>query len=259
MRVRPEFRQSARTFGMGAVCGFVAGAMLVGVLVWKYGTSVGRAPVRPTTTAVDGSTAPGSADGLADVDAPVLVPLRNVPGTAVPPSEASAPPVNGAVSPAPAPERDTTVSPEAPAELTARRLEVPVEGIRRDQLVRTFEQQRSGSRLHEAIDILAPRNTPIKAVEDGTIARLFLSKAGGITLYQFDPSGTYCYYYAHLERYADALKEGDHLSRGQILGYVGTTGNAPKDTPHLHFAIFRLTAAKHWWEGTPIDPYDILR
>jgi peptidoglycan LD-endopeptidase LytH len=260
MRVRPEFKRSARTFGIGAVCGFVAGAMLVGVLVWKYGSSIGPSPKRTAATAVDGSAAPGSGDGLADVDAPVLVPLRNVPGAAVPESGATAPPAaNGAVSPAPGPERDAAAPSGAPAELTARRLDVPVEGVRRDQLVRTFEQQRSGSRVHEAIDILAPRNTPVKAVEDGTIARLFLSKAGGITLYQFDPSGTYAYYYAHLERYADGLKEGDHLSRGQVLGYVGTSGNAPPDTPHLHFAIFRLTEAKHWWEGTPIDPYDILR
>jgi murein DD-endopeptidase MepM/ murein hydrolase activator NlpD len=134
-----------------------------------------------------------------------------------------------------------------------------VQGIKRDQLTRSYSERRSGTREHEAIDILAPRNTPVKAVEDGTIARLFFSKAGGITIYQFDPSQNYCYYYAHLERYADGLHEGDKIRKGQVIGYVGTSGNAPKDTPHLHFAVFRLTAAKHWWEGAPIDPYDILR
>ena len=119
--------------------------------------------------------------------------------------------------------------------------------------------QPRGGRQHEAIDILAPRNTPVKAVEGGKIARLFFSKAGGITVYQFDPTEQYCYYYAHLERYADGLVEGQELRKGQVIGYVGTPGNAPKDTPHLHFAIFRLTEAKRWWEGTPIDPYDVLR
>ena len=116
-----------------------------------------------------------------------------------------------------------------------------------------------GGRRHEAIDILAPRGTPVKAVEDGRIARLFFSKAGGTTIYQFDPTERFCYYYAHLDRYADGLRENDQVRRGQVIGYVGTTGNAPKNTPHLHFAVFRLNAEKRWWEGTPIDPYDLLR
>jgi murein DD-endopeptidase MepM/ murein hydrolase activator NlpD len=262
MRVSAEFKRRARTFGMGAACGFIAGAMLVGVLVWKYGNSAGPIRPRSASIAVEGSTAAGqgSADGLADVDAPVLEGARPAPGaTAATSGTGGTPPPNGAISPAPAPDHDATLTPVPPAELTARHLDVPVEGVRRDQLVRTFEQKRSGTRLHEAIDILAPRNTPVKAVEDGTIARLFLSKAGGITIYQFDPTETYSYYYAHLERYADGLKEGDHVKKGQILGYVGTSGNAPKETPHLHFAVFRLTEARHWWEGTPIDPYDILK
>ena len=107
--------------------------------------------------------------------------------------------------------------------------------------------------------MLAPRNTPVLAVEDGKIARLFLSAAGGITIYQFDPTSTYCYYYAHLERYANGLEEGDTVKRGEVLGYVGTTGNAPRDTPHLHFAIFKLGEEKKWWQGTPIDPYSVLK
>jgi murein DD-endopeptidase MepM/ murein hydrolase activator NlpD len=143
--------------------------------------------------------------------------------------------------------------------LKRRGLAIPVEGVKAEQLVDSFSEQRSGTRVHDALDIRAPRNTPVKAVDDGTIARLFYSKAGGTTVYQFDPSEQFCYYYAHLERYAEGLHEGDRVRKGQVLGYVGTSGNAPKDTPHLHFAVFRLTAAKHWWEGTPIDPYPILR
>jgi murein DD-endopeptidase MepM/ murein hydrolase activator NlpD len=136
---------------------------------------------------------------------------------------------------------------------------VPVLGTRRDQLRGMFDELRGGSRKHEAIDILAPTGTPVVAVEDGTIAKLFLSDAGGITIYQFDPTDRYAYYYAHLDAYAPGLKDGDTVRRGQTIGFVGATGNAPKDTPHLHFAIFELTDAKRWWQGTPIDPYPILR
>lgn len=151
------------------------------------------------------------------------------------------------------------MSADAAAELRSRGLTLPVEGIKKDDLRDTFNEVRGGSRRHEAIDILAPRNTPVYAVEDGKIARLFLSEAGGITIYQFDPTKQFSYYYAHLDRYADGLKEGADVHRGQVLGYVGISGNAPKNTPHLHFAVYRLTADKRWWEGTPIDPYDILR
>lgn len=143
-------------------------------------------------------------------------------------------------------------------DLRNRRLHLPLRGATRASLRDSFYERRGATGLHEAIDILAPRNTPIVAVENGTIARLFVSKAGGITVYQFDPTVSYVYYYAHLERYADGLQEGDHVRRTQVLGYVGTSGNAPKDTPHLHFAIFRLTEKKQWWHGSPIDPYEVL-
>ena len=142
--------------------------------------------------------------------------------------------------------------------LRRRNLELPVQGIRREDLRDNFNETR-GSRRHEAIDILAPRHTPVMAVEDGKIARLFFSQAGGITIYQFDPSETYVYYYAHLQKYADGLKEGQEVKRGEVIGYVGTTGNAPRETPHLHFAIFQMTDEKKWWQGTPIDPYSVLR
>lgn len=144
-------------------------------------------------------------------------------------------------------------------ELRERGLMLPVQGIKREQLRDTFHEKRGASRRHEAIDILAPRHTPVFAVEDGEIAKLFVSVAGGITIYQFDPDEDYVYYYAHLERYAAGLEEGDDVKRGQIIGYVGTTGNAPRDTPHLHFAIFKMTDEKRWWQGTPIDPYSVLR
>jgi murein DD-endopeptidase MepM/ murein hydrolase activator NlpD len=148
---------------------------------------------------------------------------------------------------------------DIPEELADRNLAVPVEGVQRGALIDTFDDARDGNRRHEAIDILAPRDTPVLAVEDGTIAKLFTSKAGGLTIYQFDPTAQFVYYYAHLDRYAENISEGDKVRKGQVIGYVGTTGNAPKNTPHLHFAIFRMTEEKHWWQGTPIDPYRILR
>jgi murein DD-endopeptidase MepM/ murein hydrolase activator NlpD len=249
--VRDETRQRARTFGLGALCGFLAGAALVGVVVSKYGAPAGStAPTlhRPPAVRAD--------DGMADVDEPVLVAGARTPQAAPEPAPPRATPSPNADPAAPAP--GPASSSEAD-ELKRRGLAIPVEGVKSEQLVESFSDERSGTRVHEALDILAPRNTPVKAVEDGTIARLFFSKAGGITIYQFDPTEQFCYYYAHLERYADGLQEGDHVTKGQLLGYVGTSGNAPKNTPHLHFAVFRLTAAKHWWEGTPIDPYTVLR
>jgi len=148
---------------------------------------------------------------------------------------------------------------EPKSDLRARDLRMPVEGIKKADLVHSFGDRRGGDRLHEAIDIPAPRNTPVYAVEDGSIAKLFYSKAGGITVYQFDPGESYAYYYAHLERYAAGLKDGDRVKRGDVIGYVGTSGNAPPGTPHLHFAIFKLTDQKRWWQGTAIDPFDVLR
>jgi murein DD-endopeptidase MepM/ murein hydrolase activator NlpD len=171
--------------------------------------------------------------------------------------------------PAPADDRPAATSGSDPriAPVPARN---PIEELRRRQLMLPIAEanidamegdfvERRGQRVHEAVDILAPRNTPIRAVEAGTIARLFLSKLGGTTIYQFDQSKRFCYYYAHLERYAGNLQEGQSVAAGEVIGYVGTSGNAPPNTPHLHFAIFELTSDRRWWEGKPIDPYLIFR
>jgi peptidoglycan LD-endopeptidase LytH len=143
--------------------------------------------------------------------------------------------------------------------LLARRLAIPVAGVDSSSLRSTFTQARGGGRVHEAMDILAPRGTPVVAVGDGRIAKLFTSAAGGLTIYQFDPEEQFCYYYAHLDGYAPNLTEGQTVTRGQILGSVGTTGNAPPGTPHLHFAIFKLGADKKWWDGVPLDPFEVFR
>jgi peptidoglycan LD-endopeptidase LytH len=173
--------------------------------------------------------------------------------------EETPPPVTAPDPEPPRTEDVPTMAANPIADLRQRDLMLPVLGIKKEDLRSNFDEPRGGSRRHEAIDILAPRNTPIFAVEDGKIARLFLSAGGGITIYQYDPSEKYVYYYAHLEKYAPDLKEGDRVKRGDVIGYVGTTGNAPRNTPHLHFAIFKMTDDKRWWQGTPIDPYSVLK
>lgn len=135
---------------------------------------------------------------------------------------------------------------------------IPVADIHASQLHDTFNEARGSARRHEAIDILAPRGTQVFAVADGKVAKLFDSKPGGLTIYQFDASEKFAYYYAHLDRYAPEVKEGIFLHRGDVIGYVGTTGNADPATPHLHFAIFELGPEKQWWKGTAINPYPLL-
>lgn len=138
-----------------------------------------------------------------------------------------------------------------------RPLIIPVAGVDRSAVHDTFNDARTGHR-HEAIDIMAPRGTPVIAADEGIVAKLFTSVAGGLTIYEFDPDARYCYYYAHLDRYAARLHEGQRLNRGEIIGYVGSTGNASADAPHLHFALIRLDPEKRWWKGTYVNPYPLL-
>jgi murein DD-endopeptidase MepM/ murein hydrolase activator NlpD len=149
---------------------------------------------------------------------------------------------------------------EAVEVLRDRHLKIPVEGADDDDLRDTFFDARSGGRAHEALDIMAPRHTQVLAADDGVIKKLYNSQGGGgITIYQFDPTGTFSYYYAHLDRYAANLREGQQVRRGDVIGYVGSTGNASATAPHLHFAIFRLGPERQWWKGEPVNPYPIFK
>jgi peptidoglycan LD-endopeptidase LytH len=103
---------------------------------------------------------------------------------------------------------------------------------------------------------MQPRGTPILAVTDGIVVKLYYSKAGGNTIYEFDNAKRFCFYYAHLDNYAAGLREGSHIDRGNVIGYVGSTGNA--STPHLHFAIYELDSTRAWWKGVPLDPFPVL-
>jgi len=169
----------------------------------------------------------------------------------------------GAARPGPAvevaplpPAPDVRLSP--PVMVDATHLAMPLPNVDPAKLTSTFNEAHSGH-PHEALDLMAPRGTPISAVAEGNVVKLFTSKAGGLTVYQFDNSRTLCFYYAHLDRYAPNLKEGMLLRTGDVLGYEGSTGNASPDAPHLHFAVFRLGPEKQWWKGTPIDPLPLLR
>lgn len=148
--------------------------------------------------------------------------------------------------------RATGLLPDVPV------LRVPVEGVKAADLRGSFDESRGGRR-HEAIDIAAARGTRVLAVADGTLIKLFTSVPGGLTVYQFDSTQRFAFYYAHLDRYADGVREGMPLRRGDVIGYVGSTGNARPEAPHLHFALFRLGPARQWWKGEAVDPRPAFR
>ncbi len=142
------------------------------------------------------------------------------------------------------------------AVLTEPGLIVPVAGITVSMLTDTWGASRAGGRTHEGIDISAPMGAPVRAAADGRIVKFFDSERGGVTIYQFDTSERFVYYYAHLSRRAAGLTEGDVVEQGDVIGYAGMSGNAP--VPHLHFEIQRLTPERHWWEADSMNPYPFL-
>lgn len=140
----------------------------------------------------------------------------------------------------------------------ASQLIVPVAGVQPGDLLDTFAEAR-GTRQHNALDIPAPRGTAVLSAADGRVLRLFTSEAGGLMIYAADPSRRFVLMYGHLDRYADGMADGTPVRRGDTIGYVGTTGNAPPNVPHLHFAIARTTNVEKWWTGMPVDPLPLLR
>lgn len=135
---------------------------------------------------------------------------------------------------------------------------IPVAGVRPDQLLDTFDDARSEGRVHDAIDIPAPAGTPVVAAADGQIAKLFQSEKGGTTIYQSSSDRKLIFYYAHLQQYAPGLTEGMSVKQGQVIAYVGDTGNAGAGNYHLHFSIAIVSDPKRYWEGTNINPYPLL-
>jgi peptidoglycan LD-endopeptidase LytH len=191
---------------------------------------------------------------------PVAAPRNAHAGAATQPSEPDAGAASGTRN-SPPPARPAQAVPALVAstvDAPGGQLAIPVAGVHATQLTDSFADLRGGSRPHEALDIAAPAGTPVLAVADGHVEKLFDSERGGLTLYQFEPSGRYAYYYAHLQRYAPGLREGQPLRRGQVIGYVGSSGNADPAAPHLHFAVFELEPAREWWRGRPVNPYRLL-
>ncbi|HNG32413.1 MAG TPA: M23 family metallopeptidase [Blastocatellia bacterium] len=161
-------------------------------------------------------------------------------------------------SPSPAPT-DVPPSPNDAAASLPYRLIIPVADVRPEQLRDTFTESRSEGRRHDAIDIIAPRGAAVLAAADGKIARLFNSEKGGITLYQLSPDQQFVFYYAHLNAYADGVKDGKPVKQGEVIAYVGDTGNAIPGNTHLHFAVWRISDPKKFWDGENINPFSLLR
>lgn len=151
------------------------------------------------------------------------------------------------------------VTPSDLVDLRAHSLMIPVAGTKADKLVDSFDDLRGGTRRHEALDILAPRGTPVLSADAGMVLKLYNSAAGGLTIYVADPTQRFIMLYAHLDRYRSGIAEGMTVRKGEVLGYVGSTGNASPAAPHLHFAIARSDNPKEWWKGTPLNPFLVWR
>jgi murein DD-endopeptidase MepM/ murein hydrolase activator NlpD len=233
----------------------------LGALVWSLSYRYWSQPVTPLRPPT------GDAERIQE-------PAPTIEATPTPAIEATPSPSSPAPASQPAPSQQPIASPttnnvspqaqgaagDAQTTLAWMHLLIPVQGIAAGQLQDTFSDSRSEGRVHDAIDILAPRGTPVLASADGRIVRLFQSVKGGTTIYQLASADEHLvFYYAHLERYADGLVEGHLARRGEVIGYVGDTGNAGPGNTHLHFQIYRVAEPKHFWTGENINPYPLLR
>ena len=246
----------------GLALGFAAGVLALGVFL--YSTGKLQLPGQPPAT-----PASGTFSKLGD---PAPLPTPAAPDTSMPsaPAQPLPPTPNPALAAAPPALQSmplNTKLDEKPAPLAAAPeanitggIGLPLAKLKREAIQDTFNDTRGGGGgKHEAADIMAPRGTPVMAVVEGNVVKLFNSKKGGITVYQYDNAQKYCYYYAHLDKYAEGLKEGMLLRKGDTLGYVGSTGDAQANNPHLHFAILELGPDKHWYEHTTaVNPYPLL-
>ncbi len=243
----------------GLVIGFAVGVLALTVFLVSTGRLNLSFPkaAQPTEAVTSATPAPVSSapltppapDTTMPAATPVPFPAPPNPALLAPPAETHSMPINGKLDSdarGPSTGDDINIAP-------------PLANLKKSSIQDTFNDTRGGGTRHEAADILAPRGTPVMAVVEGNVVKLFNSKKGGITVYQYDNRQVYCYYYAHLDRYAPGLKEGMLLRKGDVLGYVGSTGDAQADNPHLHFAILKLGPDKHWYEHTTaINPYPLL-
>ena len=202
-----------------------------------------------------------AAAACAPIQRRVAPPTVAVPVNAEPAPIVAASPVADVPAESPAPVLAGAPPPSSAADVASLRaltLLVPVRGVPPTRIEDSFDAPRDGGRRHDAVDILAPRGTPVLSASDGTVRRVGTNALGGNVVWVADPQEHYAFYYAHLDRFAAGLKVGESVRRGTVLGYVGTTGNAPPNVPHLHFQIVRITDAKSWWSGPPVNPAPYL-
>lgn len=246
MRARRTFSRLFAPTGV-AILGLIAVA--VGVAIKTGFIAIRRGSPGPDSTSVTVRTTAGEVE------------IPNTTRSAATPAPPTPAPLRDADSLlAPVQAGDTNAVRPTAAELTelSTALVVPVAGVQPKDLLDTFDEPR-GTRRHNALDIPAPRGTAVLSATDGRVRRLFSSAAGGLMVYASDPTNRFVLMYAHLDRYADGLTDTTTLRRGDTIGFVGTTGNAPPNVPHLHFAIARTRDVTRWWSGTPIDPRALLR
>ena len=237
-------------FVLGVICGVAAMLYLPGRLqMTRDAKQVAVDALHATSVGAPARTA----------SVPLAMPvasLASAPAQAAPVEAATVPVATVAVGSSASP-----VAVPAPADMAelppsaVSGLLIPVVGVKPSDLTDTFTQARGTGRVHDAIDIMAARGTPVVAANDGHVVKLFTSKPGGLTVYEFDPGNRVIYYYAHLDGYAPGLAEGQILHRGDPVGFVGSTGNASADAPHLHFEVEILGPEKQWWHATSINPY----
>ncbi len=218
----------------------VAAALFVPVIALVWALSAKHTPQLVMPIASPTPLRPASDETAAPVAS--ATPPQGAPASAFTPPPSA--------SPSPPPPSPISALPEGVAES----LLIPVAGVRAEDLQDTYNDARSEGRTHDAIDIIAPRGTPVLACADGAIVKLFNSIPGGITIYQLGADQKVVYYYAHLERYADNLAEGQVVRRGQVIGYVGDTGNATPGNYHLHFSITLVSDPKRYWDGANVNP-----
>jgi len=222
----------------------IAAVVIVGLAV-LVGTRARRSRLAPATSNTNRSEQLSGA--VSETPPPATTSsISSTPGAAESPSPAN----NQAAS------KDALLSGSFVGTLN---LIIPVVGVRPEQLSDTFTDARSEGRVHDAIDIPAAAGTPVVAATDGEIIKLFQSERGGTTIYQLSPDKKLVFYYAHLQRYADGVVEGKFVKQGEVIGYVGDTGNAGAGNFHLHFSISIVSDPRRYWEGTNINPYPLLR
>lgn len=232
------------------------GALLITLI---YSTKSDSGPI--VTIGQRTGSLPESTSARPDSATPELTPASpstigtntlTAPPLSLPPTGSEAqPPVGGSSFPA--------VGPREAEELLARRLVVPVAGRAPKDLVDSFNDMRGAARRHNALDIMAPRNTPVLSVAAGKILKLHNSAAGGLTIYASDEPSRFVFMYGHLESFRPGLTEGASVQRGEIIGFVGSSGNAIPAGPHLHFQVTRNDNMKEWWKGTPLNPFPAFR